>query len=80
MAKEKYIIISGERDDGELTEDSLTLAEFSDNEVAEYMEQTWTRGESPDILLPVSVVNAILKHKPVTLKELSEEIEEEEQP
>jgi hypothetical protein len=64
MEKERYIVIDIENDN------SLTHIEVNDEELAEYVEESWNREESPNIIIPVSDIEKVLKTKPETYEEL----------
>lgn len=59
MERDKYVILSTIRDDGEIKEDDITLVEMTPEEVEEYMEATWSRDTVPDILIPVELLERV---------------------
>lgn len=69
--KAKYLLIKGDVPEGALTEDDITLVEFTEEEVYEYPEKSFNRDTPPDLLISVEeVLNVINNSKPVTFKEL----------
>ena len=71
MKKTKYILIAGDAPEGSLTEDDITIVEFTEEEAYEYPEKSFDRDTPPDLLISVEdMLHAINNSKPVTFKEL----------
>jgi hypothetical protein len=66
----KYIIVHQGIGEGEAGSHDITYVDLTGNQLAQYMEDCFTRDVPPPAILPLSVLTSVLKRKPLKAKDV----------